>query len=234
MRDDSNAVRSMLDRRSVLVTGTTALAGLGTLSTAHAASAQNDSASDTPVETPDDGDETELPDDSDYEQEETITDDTETIECTVPADWNDVDGTTIDIGPALRAAPDLEDYTTTWDVPGIELIVMTELDDDQEYVPEALVDFSSECADGGQQSFQSGGFVFQAQTWYQCGGGDTLYLAMVGAPGESANGSENAAFPSDPPYLIFFGAQLVTEPDLDAVGTVIESLEITSPEEVTV
>ncbi|ELY44046.1 hypothetical protein [Natronorubrum sulfidifaciens] len=317
MRDDSTVRRSTIDRRSLLLTGGATLAGLGALSAATAASAQDDP--EWPIGTPDEGDDSDewdgdtVPDDPTYDQQQSVADDSGTIQCTVPSAWSDVDGTPLDIGPALRAAPDLEGYATSWDVPGIEIIATTDLGTDQEAVLDEFVDFGSECTDGGQWAFQSNGFVFLVQTWYQCGSGDTMFLAMVGAPvdesapdtpdedgpgtdipdgngpedGMPGGGPENGRgdgmpgggpenghgdgmpgggpenghgdgmpgggpenghgggpgsgmqrqepppLPADPPYLILFGGQVVTEPDWDAVGAAIASLEVRSPDDLT-
>jgi hypothetical protein len=247
MRDIGNSKREMTDRRSVLAAGGATLVGLGALSSIQAVNAQEDSEWPFPEEEEREEEWNEpLPDD--YEQQQTITDDTETIQITVPGTWNDIDSTAIDIGPSIVIAPDLEGYTTTWEVPGIEVVVTTELGSDPEAALNALIDgigIQDACEGGDPQSFQSDGYTFLSQPWYQCGGTDTMNLLMVGFPSEDSPAGPPENQPPEPPeppgnqppendvstdapYLILFVAQTITEEDWVAATGAISSLQIQS------
>ncbi|MFD1563073.1 hypothetical protein ACFR99_05885 [Haloarchaeobius amylolyticus] len=268
MSDDTDSSRPTIDRRSILVAGGTTLAGLGALSSVPAGMAQNDSEWPAGGSNGDDGNHEGEPvhDGSDYEDEQTVTDDTGTIEVTIPAAWSDVDTTPASIGPSIWAAPDLDAFIERWDVPGIEVYTTTELGTDlgdalDQYLEE--LEFDEQCADGGQRLFVTDEYVFLGQLLYQCGDSETLFLAMAGSPADestfdmpdgntTADGNETSngnatqgggpvfpgpqseipddQIPSDAPYVILFGAQIVTEPDLEAAFVALDSLEAQSPD----
>ncbi|ELY44689.1 hypothetical protein [Natronorubrum sulfidifaciens] len=228
MRDDSNARRTAIDRRSILTVGAGTLAGLGTLSVVQTAAAQD--GDEWPVGEPDDGRDADgwdepVPEDPDYGDQQQVTDETGTIQTSIPSDWNDVSGTPRELGPALVAAPDLEGYATTWDVPGIEIVVTTELGTDPEVALDSIADFSEFCEDAGRQQAQTPGYEFVSQGWTQCGGGETTFLSMAGVPmGESGGEAMDGS------YLVLIGAQLVTEQDMGAINNAIGSLQTGSPD----
>ncbi|MFA9416587.1 hypothetical protein [Natrinema sp. HArc-T2] len=277
MSDDTDSSQSTIDRRSVLVAGSTALTGLGTLAAVQTAVAQRDhewpaggshgehGQSDREREQ-----DREHADDQEYDDQQTVTDDTGTIEVTIPAAWSDVDTTPASIGPSIWAAPDLDAFISSWDVPGIEVYTTTELGSDlgdalDQYLEELEV--GEQCADGGQRLFVTDEYVFLGQLLYQCGDSDTLFLAMAGTPADesefdmpdgntTADGNETSngnatqdgglgpvfpggpqsevsedQIPSDAPYVILFGAQIVTEPDLEAAFIALDSLEAQSPDD---
>ena len=240
MRDNNNLANLMRDRRSVLTSGCATLAALQLLSPLQIAGAQEEE--DWPVGEPDEdveADEWEepLPDDPDYEDQQTITDETNSIQITVPADWNDISGSPMDLGPALIAAPDIEGYATTWDVPGIEVILTTQLGTNPEGALTELVDFSEVCVDGGRQQANIGGHAFISQTWFQCGGGETTYQTMAGIPlSEPISGPPDNGAPGESgdqlagQYVVLVGAQIVTGQDVGAIRTGLDSLETRSPD----
>jgi len=298
MSDDTDSSRSTIDRRSVLVAGSTALTGLGTLAAVQTAAAQRDHewpAGGTHGEhrqsDREHAQDREHADDQEYEDQQTVTDDTGAIEVTIPAAWNDVDTTPASIGPSIWAAPDLDAFISSWDVPGIEVYVTTELGSDlgdalDQYLEE--LEFSDQCTDGGRQLFRTDEYVFLSQLLYQCGDSETMFLAMAGAPvdestgdlpsgnmtpggnttydgqptsdhhmmpgvhmtqNETPNGNmtpgsgpgpmfpggaqsevSDDQIPSDVPYVILLGAQIVTQQDAEAVFTAIDSLEAQSPD----
>ncbi|TMT87089.1 hypothetical protein E2L06_11060 [Haloterrigena sp. H1] len=292
MSDNTDSSRSTIDRRSILVSGGTTLAGLGTLAAVQTAAAQRDH--EWPVGGSHGGnghhegegaqDREHVTDGQEYEDQQTVTDDTGTIEVTIPAAWSDVDTAPASIGPSIWAAPDLEAFIASWDVPGIEVYTTTELGSDLEdaldqYLEELEV--GEQCTDGGQRLFVSDEYVFLGQLFYQCGDSDTLFLAMAGTPAdestfdmpdgnmtsngnmtsdrhgmagtqgpqnETSNGNTTQGggigsvfpgsqseipddqIPSDAPYVILFGAQIVTGPDLEAALIALDSLEAQSPD----
>ena len=281
MSDDTESSRPTIDRRSTLRAVGTTLTGLGTLAAVQTAAAQRDhewpaggshgehGQSDREHER----DREHVDDDQEYEDQQTVTDNTETIEVTIPAAWSDVDTTPASIGPSIWAAPDLDAFIASWDVPGIEVYVTTELGSDLEealdqYLEELEV--GEQCTDGGQQLFRTAEYVFLSQLFSQCGDSETVFLAMAGVPvdesaGELPGGNTTAdqqmmqnetprgnatpggvpgpgfpggaqsdvsddQIPSDAPYVILFGAQIVTERDARAVVTALDSLEAQAPD----
>ena len=233
MRDDSTSAKSVTGRRTVLATGSALLAGLGSYPSVLAAGAREEpdrptgqqrSIGSTDVQSgADEWNGEGRSDDSDDDPQRTITDETRTVQITVPEAWDDVNSTQVGNNPSIIAAPDLDGYLTTRDVPGVEVAVTTRLGGDLAAILDRLVDYSHECDDGGRQRFRSDEFTFRSQIWRRCDGDDTIFLTIVGAPvDDQPDGT------SDAPYVLLIGAQIVTEPDADAISAAIESLEIRS------
>lgn len=237
MSDNSNSRHESINRRSVLAAGGISLAGLGTLSSLQGVSAQEDGG---------DEEESPIPEDPIDEGQQTVSDDTGTIQLTVPATWNDINGSPAPIGPTIMVSPDLEGYWDTWAVPGIEIHVTTESN------PETALDnfidaflLEEQCTAGSANAFQASGFDFLIQTWTECGGNQTMFVSMAGVPvDESANGipteeegeegmpTEDGEpdIATDASYVLIVGAQILTEEDLEAVNTAIKTLVISEYE----
>lgn len=231
----------MMDRRSVLFAGGATLAGVGMVSPRRTVRAQEDGEDyEWPIGEPDEeveaGEwEDPLPADPDYTDQQIVTDDTEAIQYAVPADWGDISGVPTELGPTLVASPDIEGYAASWDVPGIEVILTTELGADPGEVLDRLAGFEEFCEDGGRQRVGFPGYEFESQTWYQCGGGETMFLLLAGVSiGDSIGGQPDDGFPDngamDAPYVILVGAQVTTDQDMNAIHGAINSLQTRSPD----
>jgi len=152
----------------------------------------------------------------------------------IPTDWGDISGSPTDLGPTLVASPDLEGYAESWDMPGIEVILTTELGADLSQVLDVFAAFEESCEDGGRQRVGFPRYEFDSQTWYQCGGGETIYLSMAGVSigdpvGEQPNGESSSNGAMDAPYVVLIGAQLNTEQDIAVIQGAIDSLQTRSP-----
>jgi|GEM_PF-1715580 len=290
MSDDTDSSRPTIDRRSTLRAVGTTLAGLSTVASIQTAAAQDDhewpAGGSHGEQGQSERDREHTDDDQEYEQQQTVTDDTGAIEVTIPAAWSDVDTTPASIGPSIWAAPDLDAFIERWDVPGIEVYTTTELGSDlgdalDQYLEE--LEASDRCTDGGRRLFRTDEYVFLSQLLYQCGDTETVFLAMAGMPADEstfdmpggnttagenttsdrhmmpgAHGMQNETpngnatpgggpgpmfpggpqfeisedqIPSDAPYVILFGAQIVMERDTRAVVTALNSLEAQAPED---
>jgi hypothetical protein len=241
MSDNSNSRCESINRRSVLAAGGISLAGLGTLPSLQGVSAQEDEEDyEWPIGEPDEDVEAgewddPLPEDPDYTDQQMITDDREVIQYSVPADWGDISGAPTSLGPTLVASPDIEGYMSSWDVPGIEVILTTEFGADPGRVLDELAGFEEFCEDGGRQRVGFPGYEFELQTWYQCGGGETMFLSMAGVSiGDPIDEQPNNEFPDsetmDAPYVVLVGGQVNTEQDMQAIQGAINSLQTRSPE----
>lgn len=230
----------MMNRRSVLFTGGATLAGFGMMSSLQSVRAQEDEDDyEWPIGEPDEDAEAgeweePLPEDPDYTDQQIVTDDTGVIQYSIPTDWGDVSGSPIDLGPTLVASPDLEGYAASWDVPGIEVIITTELGADLGQVLDLFAEFGESCEDGGRQRVGFPGYEFESQTWNQCGGGETVFLSMAGVSiGDPTDRQPNDEPPNngamDAPYVILIGAQVTTEQDIATIQGAINSLQTQSP-----
>ncbi|WP_370323706.1 hypothetical protein [Euzebya sp.] len=157
-----------------------------------------------------------------YASYTTITDDTGAIQVEVPAEWNQVDGRpfTDEQGRQLfdvRAAPDLEGFTNTWDVPGLIVTASTEVAQSENEVTlldELVGPFSGVCTYLGRQPYDDGLYTGQADVFENCGGTETGYLILGAVPNTRA-------------FVIRVQVQVVAERDVEALGRALASFVIT-------
>ncbi len=111
----------------------------------------------------------------------TLTDDSGAVSITVPAAWSDTSGSPwfvegAEVGPAITAAVDIEDWHSAWDTPGAFIGVAT-----SGFRPD-LGDFSGVCVRGPQQDRTTGSLVGTIQSWSSCGGAGSDFLVFRGEP----------------------------------------------------
>ena len=143
----------------------------------------------------------------------TVTDDSGLISVSIPTAWSDVDGTYNDnFGPSVWAAPNIEAWRNSWNVPGIIVESSAELTSAD--IPDLLAgaDLSGVCVDYGATDYDDGLYFGILQIYGECGGTDTYYVIL-------------AATPIDPSldYLVRVEIQAVTEADLDAADEALNT-----------
>ncbi|MGF1645764.1 MAG: S1C family serine protease [Kineosporiaceae bacterium] len=156
-----------------------------------------------------------------YGEYVTITDDTNAVAVSVPAEWSDVDGApfTGEDGIAridVRAAPDLQAFGDSWDVPGMILTATSGLAGTS---PEALLDQlggggSEVCTYEGRQPYQDPLYTGAYDLFTGCGGTAAAYVIVV-------------AQPEDGSFLVSVQVQIVAERDFDALDQILNTFVVT-------
>ncbi len=149
-----------------------------------------------------------------------ITDDSGTISLEVPAEWGQVDGAPLVLDdqttlPNVQAAPDLAQFTQSWDVPGVSLTAL-DLDlglDLDSLLNEFSSDISAQCTDAGREDYDDGLYTGRAQYYVDCGGTATGYAVIVAQP----VGGE---------FTALLEVQLVTDADFGALDQIIATFTI--------
>lgn len=139
-----------------------------------------------------------------------VTDDTGAVQVDVPSAWSDVDGTPVERGPSVWAAPDLQGFIETWDVPGVILEAYGEFGPQD---IDALLDEnapSGACTSQGRTEYSDPVYTGKWEFWTDCGGTDTA-LVLV------------AATPDDGSFLVYVLVQVVSDADLEALDTIIDT-----------
>jgi hypothetical protein len=151
-----------------------------------------------------------------------ITDDSETISLRVPESWSDTLSDDWDlgngpIGSAFSAAPDLQGFNGTWDVPGVFVGVSEDVA--ASFAPaEALdvFDFSDNCTYVDRYDYESASLEGIYDVWVDCGdiaGGTFVVLAANPADKESP--------------LVLLYINMPAEDDTAVFGELVETLTIT-------
>ncbi|MGF1664404.1 MAG: S1C family serine protease [Kineosporiaceae bacterium] len=156
-----------------------------------------------------------------YGEYVTIGDDTGAVSVSVPAEWSDVDGApfTGEDGIAridVRAAPDLQAFGDSWDVPGMILTASSGL---AGTAPEALLDQlgsggSEVCTYEGRQPYQDPLYTGAYDLFTGCGGTAAAYVIV-------------AAQPEDGSFLVSVQVQIVAERDFDALDQILNTFVVT-------
>jgi len=151
----------------------------------------------------------------------TISDDTGAVSVSVPAEWSDVDGApfTGDDGidrVDVRAAPDLQAFAESWDVPGMILTASSGL---AGTAPETLLDQlggggSEVCTYEGRQPYQDPLYTGAYDLFTGCGGTEAAYVIV-------------AAQPEDGSFLVSVQVQIVAERDFDALDQILNTFVVT-------
>lgn len=146
----------------------------------------------------------------------TVTDDSGMLSVSVPAEWFDVDGATVDIGgtasPSIIASPSVADYLSTWNVPGVQFVASEAL---AGYTADDLLDLAglTDCVSDGRDDYDDGAFVGRYEMFSSCGGTATSAVVV-------------AAFPPDATYGVLVTVQVVSDADLAALDEVLRSFDV--------
>ncbi len=142
-----------------------------------------------------------------------VSDNTGQLSMEVPTTWNDLNGNTWtddndqEIGPAIAAAPSLDDYYETWDSPGVFFGASRTL----EKSPAALLDesdYSGACTYAGRFDYSDSLYTGMYDLWTECGDNDSVYMVLY-------------AMPEDSSFVTLVAVQAVTAEDLEALNQIL-------------
>jgi serine protease Do len=140
-----------------------------------------------------------------------VVDDSEAVGVEVPVEWSDTNGEeNPTFGPSIWAAPDLEAFVETWDVPGVVVEVSDQSGSDSVAATLDELSPSGACTSEGREPYDDGLYAGEFEVWADCGGTSTLLVTV-------------AAAPPDDRFLIRVAAQVVEDRDLDALDRIIAS-----------
>jgi uncharacterized RDD family membrane protein YckC len=148
-----------------------------------------------------------------YESYTQISDDQGVITVEVPAEWDDLDGREDpEYGPSIHAAPDLERFRQTWEVPGIMVEVSSRFGSDD---ISAIMNQgpSGQCTSEGREPYEDPLYAGEIERWTGCGGTDTAVVVAAVAPDHGG-------------FLVRISGQAVDDRDLDAMDRALDTLQI--------
>ena len=153
-----------------------------------------------------------------------VEDDSGVMTMDIPTEWSDIDGSgwTIDgqeIGAAIRAAPNLEDFFGSYGTPGVffgaseSLALEVDADGLLDLAPtlEApFADFTTQCTYEGRDDYEDPAYTGRFDLYTACGGGETV-IAVV------------AASPADGSFIILVMIQAISDADADAIDRILDT-----------
>lgn len=136
----------------------------------------------------------------------------------VPNEWGDVDGSawTVDndvIGWSVTAAPNLDDFYSTWTTSGMFFGASVQLADFSQDELLDFFDYSDSCTYGGRDVYEDALYTGAYDLWQECGGTDTLYVVVSAKPESGA-------------YSIVVSIQVVTDADLAALDQILATFVV--------
>ena len=141
----------------------------------------------------------------------TVSDDSGAVSVSVPVEWSDTNGAPNEaFGPSIYAAPDLDGFLNTWEVPGVILEVSGDLGADSIGTALDEIGPAGACTNDGRFPYEDPLYIGEYDLWSDCGGVGTTVITL-------------AVTPHDGSYLIRLGAQIVTDRDLDALDQIMNS-----------
>jgi uncharacterized RDD family membrane protein YckC len=148
-----------------------------------------------------------------YRSYSQVADDSGSITIEVPIEWTDVDGAETQFGPSIHAAPDLQQFLDTWDVPGV--IVEASAQHASETIDTLMKQLgpSGQCSSEGREAFENEPYSGSIERWSRCGDTDARAVTAV------------LATPDDRSVVSVFG-QAVNGRDLEAIQRVLSTVEI--------
>jgi serine protease Do len=168
-----------------------------------------------------------------YSSYVTVTDDSNSIQVDIPAEWTDVDGSewdatwTLDDGrqfdftaAAINASTDLYSYNSGYDTPGMFFAASADMAKIGGYVQllEGLRPwYENDCSLDGTYDYSDSVYEGKYDLWTKCGPNNNLVVAL-------------AARPIDNPYgfLIVVEVKIVSDADLDALDQILNTFDTTS------
>ncbi len=115
-----------------------------------------------------------------------IADDGGAITVTVPAEWSDVLGVPWDfddeeVGPAVRAAPNLDGFFNTWGTPGVFIAASNRLPISRAELLDRE-DFSPACDFVERLDYDDGLYTGEFDVWEDCGDEGSTFLVVAAEP----------------------------------------------------
>lgn len=150
-----------------------------------------------------------------YTEYVTVSDDTGSLSVSVPVDWSDTDGRANDTyGPSIYAAPDLEGFIDSWEVPGVILEVSGDFGTESIGTMLDQMGPAEACTNEGRFPYEDPLYVGEYDLWSNCGDVGTTFITLAVTPPEGT-------------FLIRLFAQIVTDRDLDALDQILNSFVAT-------
>ena len=153
----------------------------------------------------------------DYTDYTLITDDSGSVQVSVPTEWSDVDGSAWnrggdDLGPALTAAPSLDAWRSTWGTPGVFIGASATLGQTPEEVLDDL-SFADSCDYVSRDDYEDVLYKGKFDLYENCGPEGSTFIVV-------------AARPPDDAFVILVEIVIVTERDLAAADEVIGTFQV--------
>lgn len=147
-----------------------------------------------------------------------ISDDAGVLTVEVPNEWGDVDGSAWvvdneEIGWSVTAAPNLDDFYSTWTGSGMFFGASVQLADFSQDELLDFFDYSDSCTYGGRDVYEDDLYTGSYDLWQECGGTDTIYIVVSAKPESNA-------------YSIVVSIQVVTDADLAALDQILATFVV--------
>ncbi len=158
-----------------------------------------------------------------YSEYVSVTDETDAIIVSVPAEWSDIDGRLWDfnddgdvIGPALTVSPDNDAWSDAWATPGVFMGASAELP--YASTTEMLDDnqFGESCTYVDRSPYDDGLYIGYTDLWENCGVVGSDFFVIVAAPADGA-------------FLVLVEIVVVDDRDWAAVDEIVASFEVVLP-----
>jgi len=153
-----------------------------------------------------------------------VIDDYKAIQVEIPEVWTEVDGSPwMDgedvIGASIWAAPDLQAFADTWDVPGMMFDVSDDLARLGGYVQLLdyyRADYMEACKLDQRYDYEDSAFRGKYDLYNNCGGpGGPTQILLTAVPKDSSNA-----------YLIRVGVTIVSDADWEAVDHIMATFDV--------
>lgn len=151
----------------------------------------------------------------------TLTDDADAIQFEVPTTWDDTNGSAwlfddVEVGSALSAAPNFDDFLETYSTPGVFFGASASLTD--EYTVESLLDRFYEnndfnCTYEGREPYEDALYTGYFDRYTDCGDVGSTIIDLV-------------AEPEDQSFVMWLNIQVVDEADLEALDHILNSFQV--------
>lgn len=149
-----------------------------------------------------------------------IVDETGTIQMSVPEGWSDVlsddwivDDTTL--GISISAAPDLEEFNSSWNTPGMFMGVSNDLS--TTFTPDELLDlfkWDDDCTYNDRFDYGDKLYAGAYDIWTDCGGRETIYIVMAVTPKEGGE------------PMILLNVQLADSSDVESFEQILDTFTV--------
>ncbi|MEM7092121.1 MAG: hypothetical protein AAF567_03895, partial [Actinomycetota bacterium] len=141
-----------------------------------------------------------------------VADDGSEVFVEVPVQWADTDGSPAEFGPSIFAAPNLDGFLETWDVPGIIVELNRDLGPaDHGSVLDAWSGL--QCDSQGRQPFEDAAYIGEFEIWINCGGTTTEVLTLA------------ASLKSGTPGVVRMLIQVVSPIDISAADQALRTFD---------
>ena len=172
------------------------------------------------VAAPEGGEETTSGGTATYETYVGIYDDSQAIYVEVPAEWAEVDGSNwVDdedgtvLGSELMAAPNLNEFSTTYTTPGVQILAGAYFGDTTMGELVDFFDFSADCTYDGRFDYTDPVYTGVYDQYSNCAGAGSVIIVL-------------AAEPAAQNYSVIVLVQAVTEADLDALDHILNTFNV--------